>query len=63
MPAGATFGIKVGSNPGEFSLGNIATVLGNVGFAASANLGIQVVDAGDLYSLNILPIPRAGPWA
>ncbi len=45
VPAGAAFGIQVGNNPGEFSLGNMATVLGNVGFAASANLGLQVVDA------------------
>ena len=43
VPAGATFGVEVGSNPGEFSVGNVGTVLGNVGFAASANLGIQVI--------------------
>ncbi len=45
VPAGATFGIQVGNNPGEFSLGNIPTVLASVSFATGANLGLQVVDA------------------
>ncbi len=60
VPAGATFGVEAGSSPGEFSLGNITTVLGNVGFAGSANLGIQVVSPRRLSTATSLPIPRAG---
>ena len=42
VPAGATFGVTAGSNAGEFTQGNISAILGTVGFAASANLGILV---------------------
>ena len=60
MPAGATFGVEAGSNPGEFSLTNITTVLGNVGFAAGANLGIQVVSPETFVYSNILANTASG---
>ena len=60
VPAGATFGVEAGNNPGEFSLTNITTVLGDVGFAASANLGIQVGSAETFVYSDILANPRAG---
>ncbi len=47
--SGATFAVQGGTAGGEFSLANIGTVLsGAVSFAASANLGIQVVQPGPL---------------
>ncbi len=42
---GATLAVTAGTNAGEYSLtsgGGVDTVLGNVSFAASGNLGIQV---------------------
>ena len=60
VPAGATLGVEAGSNPGEFSLGNIGTVLGNVGFAASANLGIQVIVPETFNYSNVLANTASG---
>ncbi len=55
-----TFGITLGSAAGEFTPGNITTLLTNVTFPAGTSLGIQVVDAAP-YTLNSLTTPITGP--
>ena len=40
---GGAFGVQAGANAGEFSLGNVTSILSNVSFPAGSSLAVQVV--------------------
>ena len=60
---GGTFAVTAGSAAGEFNLTAVtASVLKDVGFAAGANLGLQVLDPSFSYATTLANTPSgAGP--